>query len=312
ANLTEAGLRLRSRHEQVVKERLSTVKFAKWRKSVPTALANASEISQGRSVEGGLQGGARIERPDAAGPASIIAGTFPAPLIQDVVDLNKAVEALQKHPDLSIKIHPIPPKDLRLGSISDASYANAEENRSQGSQAVIAYRQDLLEVTAPCSLLHWRSGKIQQVVNSTLAAETRSLSTAVAQLTWYMCMIEDICNRGFELKNWRRTLQDRGAQMFIKDNANGQLKQAICIVDAKSLFHRLTRETVGGADKRNAIEIQIIRQNLAEINAGVRWVPRQQMVADGLTKRSGNLTSLYQLLDTGCMQITEEASEMQQ
>ncbi len=100
-----------------VKERFSTVKFAKGRKSMPTALANASEISQGRSVEGGLQWAARIGRPDAAGPASIIAGTFPAPLIQDLIDLNKAVETLRKKPDLSLKIHAIPLCDLRFGCV---------------------------------------------------------------------------------------------------------------------------------------------------------------------------------------------------
>ncbi|CAE8734675.1 unnamed protein product [Polarella glacialis] len=258
-----------------VKERLSTVKFAKGRKSTPGALANANEISQGR-------------------------------------DNWKAVEAMHKRPDLNLKIHPIALEDLRLRCISDASYANAQENRSQGSQAVIAYHKDLLDgKNAQCSLLHWHSGKIQQVVNSTLAAETRSLSTAVAQLTWYMCMLEDICHGGFDLKDWRQTLQDRGAQIFVKDIANEQLKQAICIVDAKSLFDHLAREAVGGADKRNAIEIQIIRQNLAEINAGVRWIPHQQMVVDGLTKRSGNLAALYQMLDTGYLQIAEEATEMQ-
>ncbi|CAE8627158.1 unnamed protein product, partial [Polarella glacialis] len=295
-----------------VKERLSTVKFAKGRKSTPGALANASEISQGRSVEGGLQWAARIGRPDAAGPASIIAGTFPAPLIQDLIDLNKAVEALQKRPDLNLKIHPIPLCDLRLGCVSDASFANAAENRSQGSQGVIAYHKDLVKgKTAQCSLLRWRSGKIQQVVNSTLAAETRSLSTAVAQLTWHLCMLHDVCYGNFSLKDWRSELQPNGADMFIKNTADTKLKEAICIVDAKSLFDHLARETVGGADKRNAIEIQIIRENLSDIAAGVRWVPHQQMIVGALTKRQGNLDALYQLLDGGALQITEESSEMQ-
>ncbi|CAE8648439.1 unnamed protein product [Polarella glacialis] len=258
-----------------VKERLSTVKFAK-------------------------------------GPASIIAGTFPAPLIQDLIDLNKAVEALQKRPDLNLKIHPIPLCDLRLGCVSDASFANAAENRSQGSQGVIAYHKDLLKgKTAQCSLLHWRSGKNQQVVNSTLAAETRSLSTAVTQLTWHLCMLHDVCYGNFSLKDWRSELQSNGADMFIKNNADTKLKEAICIVDAKSLFDHLARETVGGADKRNAIEIQIIRENLSDIAAGVRWVPHQQMIVDALTKRQGNLDALYQLLDSGVLQITEESSEMQ-
>ena len=82
--------------------------------------------------------------------------------------------------------------------------------------------------------------------------------------------------------------------------------QGICVVDAKSLFDHLTKETTGiTADKRTGLEMQVIRQTLAETGTKVKWMPHPQMVVDYLTKRQGNAQPLLDLLDSGILKVTE-------
>ena len=80
------------------------------------------------------------------------------------------------------------------------------------------------------------------------------------------------------------------------------------MVDAKSLYDHLSKDCLGGQDKRTAIEIQIIRQDLKELVGQVKWVDHLAMPADGLTKVLGSNAALYELINSGRFSIrpTEE------
>ena len=164
-------------------ERLEPVALAKGRKSDVKALANDSEIAQVRAVIGGLNWAAKEGRPDCAAAASLGAACFPKPTIQDILDVNRAVKVLKERSELSIKIRAIEVDKLAWGVISDASFANAYGGHSQGAYGILAFHEDLREgCRVPCSLISWRSGRIQKVVSSTLAAETQSLSKGLGEL----------------------------------------------------------------------------------------------------------------------------------
>ena len=78
------------------------------------------------------------------------------------------------------------------------------------------------------------------------------------------------------------------------------------MVDAKSLFDHLVKETVGATeDRRTAIEMQVIRQSLEETGTAIRWVPHPKMVIDALTKRNGNRAPLEELLATGLLNLKQ-------
>ena len=150
-----------------VSERLSPVQLSKGRRSEPKALANDSEINQMRAVIGALNWLAKEGRPDAAAAASLGASTFPKPVIQDVLDVNAAVTLLKERPDLTIKIRSIEPSKLAWGVISDASFGNAYAGHSQGAYAVLAFDEKLKDgFRVPCSLISWRSGRIQKAGSS--------------------------------------------------------------------------------------------------------------------------------------------------
>jgi hypothetical protein len=56
--------------------------------------------------------------------------------------------------------------------ITDASYANTTDGASQGAYGIICYDDELWKKGhGKANLIHWKSSKIQRIVNSTLAAE---------------------------------------------------------------------------------------------------------------------------------------------
>ncbi|CAK0894143.1 unnamed protein product, partial [Prorocentrum cordatum] len=93
---------------------------------------------------------------------------------------------------------------------------------------------------------------------------------------------------------------------------NKELQRLMTICDAKSLCDHLNSESAGcAADRRTAIEMQIIRSSLDAQNGTVRWVDHSGMYADAMTKRSGNLPLLQIMMRTGRLCITEETSTLE-
>ena len=297
-----------------VTERLEPIQLAKGRKSQLKALATESEIAQARAVVGSLNWASREGRPDAAAAASLSSSKFPRPIVEDLIDINKAVKLIKTKPDLSIKIKSIDPEHLVWGVMSDASFDNAGEGRSQGAFGVIAFHEDLQKgFRVPCSLISWRSGRIQRVVNSTLAAETQSLSKGLGELCWIMSVFNEIMDPSFKIEKWEARLERNKVMAMVSDESTQDFKDALCIVDAKALYDDLSRKSVGPSqDKRTSLEIQVIRQGMNAIKGKVKWVPHPQMAIDGLTKKNANMDALYKLLDTGEYQIVEMAQALRE
>ena len=80
-----------------------------------------------------------------------------------------------------------PLHNMKLSIVTDASFAN-NGYHSQGGQMVIAHEPGLRDgLKVKTNLVGWRSGRLQRVVNSTLAAaETQSLSRGLGDLMWIM------------------------------------------------------------------------------------------------------------------------------
>eukprot|EP00435_Cladocopium_sp_Y103_P076160 s11_g79.t1 len=249
--------------EKFVSERLKEVSLDKGRAQAKNEPATEKERSEARAVLGALTWAAKEGRPDAAAPASILASTLNHMTVQDILDLNKAVREVKQSPKLSIPIQPINIEELQRGVITDASYANTTDGASQGAYGVICYDNELWEKgQGKANLIHWKSSKIQRIVNSTLAAEAQSLSKGLSELAWTVTVFNEMVNPSFELKNWEEEIRKRRLHVLTKTDAEERLRKGLCVVDAKSLFDHLVKETIGtAADRRTAIEMQVIRQS---------------------------------------------------
>lgn len=170
---------------------------------------------------------------------------------------------------------------------------------------MICYDEALVKTgRAPGNLLHWRSGRMHRVVNSTLAAEAQSMSRGLQELAWTVTVYNELVQKDFDLQRWNEEAKKRRLVAMSHDGANEKLQKSLCLVDAKSLFDHLIKTTIGSTeDRRTAIEMQCIRQLMQEVGATVKWIRHEQMLVDCLTKRVGNKAPLYQFLKSGCLDL---------
>ena len=294
--------------QKFIEERLHPVELEKGRLKDRKQFATDREVSLARATCGALNWLSKEGRPDAAGPSSLMASKLARLTIEDIVSLNAVVKNLKANSQNAIRIQPL--KNMKLSIATDASFAN-NGYHSQGGQLLLAHEAGLKDGrTVLANVLGWRSGKLQRVVNSTLAAETQSLSRGLGDLVWTMVLIEELRDSGFVMKNWKERVSAEEVLVIASESSSSELKGSLAIVDAKSLYDLLARETVGGSDKRTALEIQIIREDLFHLEGQVRWVDHPAMVADALTKLQGNLEPLYRLLADGVFSIQSEEARM--
>ena len=198
---------------------------------------------------------------------------------------------------------------MKWGVISDASWGNARGGKTQAGHMLVTFHEDLMKgKQAVTNLLHWKSGKLQRTVGSTLAAETQSLARGIGDLLWMIAMYLELTKPDFQLSQWRKYVKEKGYAAFSKYSDPGELSDALAIVDAKSLYDLLVNETTGGSDKRTALDVQALREEIQELGGTIRWIEHMQMPADVLTKKQGRCEPLKQLLKEGVFGITEASA----
>ena len=295
--------------QKYVDERLHEVKLEKGRASQKKEEVNESERAACRAVCGALNWLSKEGRPDVAGPASLFSSKLATMKIEDVTALNDTVRCIKKNAGLTLRIQPL--VNMKFSVVSDASFGN-QGLHSQGGQMILCHEDGLQNnKAAKTNILCWRSGRIQRVVNSTLAAETQSLSRGIGDLLWVMVLFEELEDPTFSLRNWPQRLSGKDVLAIASNSSSERLKGSLAVVDAKSLYDQLCKDSIGGQDKRTAIEIQIIREDLNSISGKMRWIDHPAMIADGLTKVKGSNEALYEVLSTGVFKLTAEEDQLE-
>ena len=266
-------------------------------------------MGRARAVLGALNWLGREGRPDLAGEVSILSSRIPQLKVKDLREINKVVSRARYTSHMSVKVQSIPKDKLAFAVVSDASYGNVRDGGSQGGHCIVAFDQCTHDgAAATCNVLYWKSGRIHRVVNSTLAAESMSLSRGLGDLAWSVTVFNEMMRAHFDLKEWELELKQR--RLCALPGFNSEAKN-LCVVDAKSLYDHLCQETCGHtADRRTAIEMQVIRQTLTEVGARVRWVDHNRMLVDCLTKVGGNVEPLFHVLESGRWSIVAEDDEI--
>ena len=146
---------------------------------------------------------------------------------------------------------------------SDASYGNLIDGVSSGRGHVIFLADENLR-SAP---LAWTVNKVKRVVTSTLAAEALSLHACINHAIYIRHVIAEALNR-------------KPADM-----------QIIAYTDSNNLSNSLHSTTLV-SDQRLRIDIGAIKQAMSEDNVAVKWLPKQEMLADSLTKKGATSQAL--------------------
>ena len=180
------------------------------------------ERTQLRAVLGGINWVQREKRPDQAGNASIGMSRTLKATVQYLCDANTSVAQLKADPFLGIIIPSIALHRVRWATIQDASIGNAKENKSQAGYLVGGTTQELWKnLPAPFALISYKSHSLKRVIDSTLAAETLSMSEALAEVEWIRGLFEELSNPQFCITEWESRSRSRG--LLCKSNTRAQL-----------------------------------------------------------------------------------------
>ena len=170
---------------------------------------------------------------------------------------------------------------LCLVVFSDAAFAVRPDGSSQGGLLVVMTSKKVLSgETVPYSVLSWRSHKLQRVCRSSLAAEAQGLATALDELVMVKTMVSLMLDprqdpRAPETAQWPGS--------------------SVAVIDAKALYDALKKPGfTSSQDKRTAIEILCVQDELKRLGTTLRWVSSERMLGDGLTK----VGSRQELADT--------------
>lgn len=146
---------------------------------------------------------------------------------------------------------------------------------SQGGLITMFYDQQLEEKEEPqmISLASWKSTRLKRKTVNTLSAECQSMINAVGNVHWFRFLLLEIMGHNLTQEAWENQL------MSIP---------YVAVTDSKSLFdclNKLVCTYTQTTDKRTAIDIAILKDDMKKSGGHVRWVEGSNMLCDSLTKR---------------------------
>ena len=136
----------------------------------------------------------------------------------------------------------------------------------------------------------WRSFKQDRQVASTLGAELLTLSRAMAEAKWMRSLwCEAIC-----------------AQYTLETDRMRTIRVPITIaIDSRPVFDHVNGQAMTIKDKRMAIEMLLVKQDVEKDNVSLRWLSTEHMLADMLTKINVPMELVRKVFREGRMILTE-------
>ena len=225
------------------------------------------EVSELRTASGQLLWAATQTRPDSSYDACIVANYGKEPTVRSIMIANKAIRKIRTHDSGLVFPNMGPPEKIEVIAYTDASHGALPSGASQGGCIIFAKGNGKL---AP---VQWQSRKLPRVPKSPLAAETM--------------MIAETADAGFCV-----------ATMLKEIFALEQLPAVRVMTDSKSFIDHLDSSRVI-QDTRMRVDMARIREIIQLKEAHVAWVPKEEQLADPLTKQGASAVKLLAVLNSG-------------
>lgn len=113
-------------HQPLNAQKVNPIKLTRERQRQKYDFCSEEEVSNLRGLLGGLAWLAKETRPDLAGRVALLQQAMPHPYVQDMIEANALAREAIKYADVGLTIHPIPVEHLRVGTVTDASWANVK------------------------------------------------------------------------------------------------------------------------------------------------------------------------------------------
>lgn len=105
-------------------EKIAPIPITRDRARQKMSKCTEKEITQLRGLLGSLAWLSKETRPDLAGRVALLQQELPEPFVQAILDGNALAREALKHKEVGVRIWPIEPKYLRIGTVTDASWGN--------------------------------------------------------------------------------------------------------------------------------------------------------------------------------------------
>ena len=280
-------------------QKIRPMHLSKQRQCEKESLLTDKEVSCLRAINGSLNWLGTQSRPDLATQVSFSQQSFPAPTVSDAIAVNQAIRRAKQHADQTVTFCPIRPDRLAIMCHSDAAFGNAKAGATQAG-FIISFTDQAINEGKMCqwSPAFWRSHRLPRVVNSTLSAEAQSMSSAMSMCEWVsLILAEALEGKRYPHSYWNQISS----------------RKVLIVTDCKSLFdHLISKSSPTLEDRRTAIDIIILRDSVNRLQAVVRWIPTDRMLADALTKENPDAFDLLRgCIRTHQYQISPEASVLE-
>ena len=174
-------------------------------------------------------------------------------------------------------------------------FLQLSRKHSQGGYLLVYYDSNLetsdrLEMM---TIAAWKSYKLKRCTVNTLSAECQSMIQGVGTLHWHRFLMTEVMGGQLHLDNWEKELQKI---------------PFIAVTDSKSLYDTITKCRNTSAhvdDKRTAIDLTILKDDMEKTKGQVRWVSGTNMVSDPLTKKMPS-NFLQRVMRLGKWSLTEK------
>ena len=279
---------------------LTLTPVPKWRVLMKDSSLTAQEVTELKSGGGCLHWLVGQTRPDLAAGTSLAMGGQPT--VQNLLEINRLLRDALKSKDWCLKFRQIPLESARVIGFSDASWANADDLKSQAGYLIFLTGPNVFTLEGDvANLVEWRSHRIRRKCRSTLAAETMALdaSTDAAMFT-------------------RELLAEMLIESYMPTQS-GKLDPSILPVanatDCRSLYDLLCKDgpVSSTQEKRLTLDIGALREAAEEIEPSnedikevYKWVSTQVQRADHLTKVKPS-HELRDILDEGHLSMVATA-----
>eukprot|EP00971_Amphidinium_carterae_P122614 2427689-Amphidinium_carterae.1 len=303
-----------------IETKLEEIVIPKSRKRDTTVALTEAERSSFRGILQKVMWIAREARPDVSGSAAILARRVPSATIGDWLELQRVVKHLRETADVGIKFYPIPITDMKVAVFIDGSPSTSSDLHPQSGH-ICAITDSSLDAggNAPLNMVAWRSGKIDRVCASSLSSEAYSMVGGIASCELVFQLLTEMTNSEYtpgwsreRLMLWHQGIQrDSKGAVMMREAGSEQLRENLAITDAKSLYDALQGQA-RGKEPRIAIATAEAKQGMALLNLKPRWLPRNLMISDPLTKVLGkcNAVPLLRCMRSGCFKLCPEQEHL--
>lgn len=159
--------------------------------------ATENEISQLRALLGGVQWRVHQTAPQHGAQLSLLQSSMSSATVEILRQANKLAREVfaQRHVPLKIvDLEVNDPKDIVFVGWSDAALGNRPNGQSTGGFLIGATRPEMLQgKLSPVNIIAWKSGKLNRVARSSLAAEVQAFSEAEEELMFVRAQWAEMC-----------------------------------------------------------------------------------------------------------------------